>query len=191
MQLIGVSGSVSASPVSLSPSFCFCFLSLWAKEKSNRGREATDATYIRPEFSFSLHLKSHRVRLSGQVRQVYRFSARLVDAFPSSCFLERLLLHPPPTSLVHLHFFSWPSTSAAQWSKLLLLTEKQIEVHSCPFSSHHCLVAFPRFDPALSRCPLASSVHSTVSEETGGAALPGVEGLRRPDPHPGRDAYEQ
>lgn len=80
-------------------------------------------------------------------------------------------------------------------SEFLYMREKQAELHSCPFSlsfsSDHCLVSFPWFDPALARCPLATSARPAVSEQARRAALPGVEGFCWPDPHAWCDAHKQ
>lgn len=72
-------------------------------------------------------------------------------------------------------------TSFIRQSEFLYMREKQAELHSCPFSpsfsSDHRLIAFPWFDPALARCPLATSARSAVPEQARRAALPGVEGF--------------
>lgn len=95
----------------------------------------------------------------------------LSEPFTSSDVVEKLLCH-----IAHLPLFSLSSPSFVWQSEFLLVSTKQVEVHR-PVSSHHCLVAFPRFDPALAWRPLDPPARPAIPEQAGGAALPGVEGF--------------
>lgn len=105
------------------------------------------------------------------------------DAVTSRSFFQRLLHCGRDTPFISFHVLR-----VLVWHRgFVYVRKKQVEVLSfmfyLPFVLHHRLVAFSWFDPAFARRPLAPAARPTVPEQAGGAALPRVEGLCRPDPH--------
>lgn len=141
--------------------------------------------------------------LSGSQSEVERLLLKhdaVILFSPSQPLLEAQRAHvmpfhpvaPSQTSHYGSHFYPAPSISLYFFDPSFDSTflRRFAEPVFSPLS-HHCLISFAGFDPALSRRALATSPDVALSEQPGRAALPRVEGLCRPDPHPRRDPHQE